>query len=160
MTISILRKKLATNPVANTKVPIGEYRHEAVCFELLPQSSEKQRTSVHKFVIPCYMTLLSGCQQLISKIIIEEPLTCEHITALSPHVPHYVIPHNQTKTGIRALILYSKEDRQGARAEADGLENALLAVGGSVTRVEWEDTRELGAVIDSSLEAIVGELCI
>ena len=106
------------------------------------------------------MTLLLGRQQLISKIIIEEPLTCEHITALAPHVPHYVMPHNQTKTGIRALILYNKEDRQGARAEADGLENALLAVGGSVTRVEWEDTRELGAVIDSSLEAIVGELCI
>ena len=53
------------------------------------------------------------------------------------------------------MILFSSEDRHGAVAEADDLEQALLTTGCDVIKMEWSEAAELHNMIESALSRIV-----
>ena len=74
---------------------------------------------------------------------------------MSPHCSKYVIPNNQRKFKIYALILYTPSQRSGGEEEANYLENSLNEAGWNVIKLEWLNTVELHNLIDSSLSLIV-----
>ena len=76
---------------------------------------------------------------------------------LSPYSSQYVIPYNQLKSKRYGLILYNSRDRRGADEEAENMEHALETAGCDVIKLQWSNTSELGSMIDSSLEVIVGD---
>ena len=106
---------------------------------------------------PDFMLFPTAQQQKIVQIIEQEPLSAGHIEELSPYSTQYVIPHNQTRMKRYGLILYNKQHRHGAEEEADNFKQALEAAGCDVTKLEWTNAAELGSMIDSSLEGIVGD---
>ena len=106
---------------------------------------------------PNFILFPTARQQKIEHIIEEEPLSAGHIEELSPYSAQYVIPHNQTRMKRYGLILYNKQHRNGAEEEADNFKQALEVAGCHVTKLEWTSTAELGSMIDSSLEGIVGD---
>ena len=106
---------------------------------------------------PNFILFPTARQQKIEHIIEEEPLSAGHIEELSPYSAQYVIPHNQTRMKRYGLILYNKQHRHGAEEEADNFKQALETAGCDVTKLEWTHAAELGSMIDSSLEGIVGD---
>lgn len=59
------------------------------------------------------------------ELIQHEPLSQEQVEMLSSHLNKYVLPQNQTKSGLHALILYTTDYREGAIAEAKDLEDSF-----------------------------------
>ena len=55
------------------------------------------------------------------------------------------------------MILFRSEGRQGAVAEADDLEQALLTTGCDVIKMEWSEAAELHNMIESALSRIVAD---
>ena len=93
----------------------------------------------------------------IQRITETESLTTEQIQQLSPHSSQYIIPYKQKKSKRYGLILFSLEGRQGAVAEADDLEQALLTTGCDVIKMEWSEATELHNMIESALSRIVAD---
>ena len=91
----------------------------------------------------------------VQRITETESLTIEQILQLSPHSSQYVIPYKQKKSKRYGVILYRSEGRQGAVAEADDLEQALLTTGCDVIKMEWSEAAELHNMIESALSRIV-----
>ena len=106
---------------------------------------------------PDFILFPTAQQRKIEQIIEQEPLSAGHIEVLSPYNTQYVVPHNQTRMKRYGLILYNKQHRHGAEEEADNFKQALEAAGCDVTKLEWTNAAELGSMIDSSLEGIVGD---
>ena len=90
----------------------------------------------------------------IQRITETESLTTEQIQQLSPRSSQYIIPYNQKKSKRYGVILFSSEDRHGAVAEADDLEQALLTTGCDVIKMEWSEAAELHNMIESALNRI------
>ena len=86
-----------------------------------------------------------------------ESLTVDQIQVLSPLSTQYIIPYKQEKSKRYGLILFRSENRSGAAAEADDLEQALEAAGCKVMKMEWYEARELQGMIDSAMDRIVGD---
>ena len=93
----------------------------------------------------------------IQRITETESLTTEQIQELSPHSSQYIIPYKQKKSKRYGLILFRSEGRQGAVAEADNLEQALLSTGCDVIKMEWSEATELHNMIESALSRIVAD---
>ena len=91
------------------------------------------------------------------KLTETESLTIEQIQQLSPHSSQYIIPHKQKKSKRYGVILFRSEGRQGAVAEADDLEQALLSTGCDVIKMEWSEATELHNMIESALSRIVAD---
>ena len=79
----------------------------------------------------------------------------EQIQQLSPHSSQYIIPHKQKNSKRCGLILFSSVGRQGASAEANNLEHALIESGCEVIKMEWSTTEELQNILESALGEIV-----
>ena len=90
-------------------------------------------------------------------ILHSEPLTIDQIETLSPHSSQYVIPCNQRKFRMYALILYTTVQRLGGQKEAKYmyLEDALKMAGFEVITLEWYSTDHLATLFEYILRPIV-----
>ena len=88
-------------------------------------------------------------------ILHSEPLTIDQIETLSPHSSQYVIPCNQQKCRMYALILYTTVQRLGGQKEAKYLEDALKMAGFEVITLEWYSSDHLETLFEYKLRPIV-----
>ena len=89
----------------------------------------------------------------IKRLIETKPLTIKHVRELFNRSSRYPIPFNQEHVKIYYLIAYTKENREGADAEANQLEDAFVAIGGEVVKKEWTTITELLKSIQTQLAA-------
>ena len=91
----------------------------------------------------------------ICNIMKSESLTANQIQQLSPHSSQYIIPHKQKNSKGYALILFSSASRQGAVAEADDLEQALMTSGCDVIKMVWNRATELQCMIAADCSLLI-----
>ena len=89
-----------------------------------------------------------------------ESLDVMQIQELSLHSNLYIIPHKQGKSKRYGLIFFSSEGRQGARAEAEDVQQALEASGCYVEKMDWGGAIELQHMIDDALSRISSDCSV
>lgn len=97
---------------------------------------------------------------MINRMVQHEPLSVKNIKKLSPHSNFYIIPHNQRQARTLALILYTRDCRDGATEEAHRLEMALRSTGCHIINsIEWYTVEDLGTMIYKYLKTEILASC-
>lgn len=91
---------------------------------------------------------------LLQKLIEQEPLNQQHIECLSPFSSEYIAPINTKHVRPYCLIFYNEHDREGAREEANTLNEGFACKGFDVQMQNWEHTNHLLHRISASIDAV------
>ena len=97
---------------------------------------------------------------MTDELIELEPLTVKQLFMLSSVSKRYLIPHNKANSAPLAIVMYSPDERDGAKEEAKNLQDAWKTVGFEVKVFKWLHTHEIKANIDKLLDGSLANCCL